>query len=48
MYRFKQAERLEKSTDFKLLYQYMGGTLNDYVINLSSRSEIPATFLHDR
>ena len=38
MYRYKQAERLEANTNFKLLYQYMGGTLNDYVIFLTAQS----------
>ena len=31
MYRYKEAEKIQKGTNFKLLYQYMGGTLNDYI-----------------
>lgn len=37
-YRFKQAERLNTTTDFKLLYQYMGSTLNDYIERVKKRS----------
>lgn len=39
MYRYKQAERLENATNFKLLYQYMGGTLSDYVTHLAARGQ---------
>jgi tetratricopeptide (TPR) repeat protein len=38
MYRFKQAELLKDKTNSKLLYQYMGGTLNDYVLHLTTQS----------
>lgn len=38
MYRYKQAEKLENVTNFKQLYQYMGGTLNDYVDHINSQS----------
>ena len=38
MYRYKQAEQLQNVTNFKLLYQYMGGTLNDFADYLRTRS----------